>query len=67
MRSLRMEIEYVKSAARLLDRVLVIKRGLDLREVFQVKGQHSYWLIKLDAKKKFCQSAWFKPASPALG
>ena len=51
-----MEIEYVKSAARLLDRVLVNKRGLDLsKEVLWVSvGQRVAELrvVKVGGQKK---------------
>ena len=56
-----MEIEYIKSAARVLDRNCVSKGGLDFsKEVLWVSiGQKASYLraVKVDGQKKFCQSA----------
>ena len=61
MRVLWMEIKYIKSASRLLDRNWVNKRGLDLsKEVLWVSvGQRAAELpaIKVGGKKKFCQAS----------
>ena len=55
-----MEIKYVKSVIRLLNRYYVNKGGLDLsKEVLWslfVKGQQSYGLSKLEVKKN--SAAW---------
>ena len=56
-----MEIKYIKSADRVLDRDCVNKRGLDLsKEVLWVSvGQRAADLqaVKVGGQKKFCQSA----------
>ena len=66
-----MEIKYVKSAARLLDRNRVNKGGLDLsKEVMWVSvGQRVAELsaVKVGVQKKFCRSALFELDSPAPG
>ena len=55
-----MEIKYIKSAARLLNRDCVNKRGLDLsKEVLWVSvDQRAAVLraVKVGGQKKFCQS-----------
>ena len=67
MRVLWMEIKYIKSASRLLNRAWVNKGGLDLsKEVLWVSvGQRAAELlaIKIGGQKKFCQMAkfFFKP------
>ena len=64
-----MEIDYLITAARLLDRNCVNKRGLDLsKEVLWVSvGQRAAELpaIKVGGQKEFCRVARFEPASPA--
>ena len=62
MRVLWMEIKYIKSASRLLDRAWVNKGGLDLsKEVLWVSvGQRAAELPAIKArgqKKKFCRTA----------
>ena len=53
-----MEIENMKSAAKVLERNCFNKIGLDLsKNVLWVKGQQTYGLSKLQVKTKFCQSA----------
>ena len=56
-----MDIKYIKSAARVLNRKFVNKGGLDLsKNVLWVsvgQGQQIYRLSKLEVKKKFCRSA----------
>ena len=65
-----MEIKYIKSAARVLKRDCVNKGGLDLfKEVLWVSvGQRAsdQQAVKVGGQKKFCQSARFEPASPAI-
>ena len=64
-------MKYVKSAARLLDRNCVNKRGLDLsKEVLWVSvGQRAAEIraVKIGGQKKFCRSARFEPSLPAQG
>ena len=66
-----MEIRYIKSAARVLDRDCVNKGGLDLfKEVLWVslgQGTAELQVVKVWGKKKFCRSDQFEPASPAMG
>ena len=66
-----MNIKCLKSAARLLNRDYVNRRGLDLsKEVLWVSvDQRAAELpaAKLEDKKKFYHSAQFKPNSPAPG
>ena len=61
MRSLWTELKYIKSAARVLDRDCVNKRGLDLsKEVLWVSvGQRASDLqaVKVGGQKKLCLSA----------
>ena len=56
-----MEIKYIKSAVRLLDRNWINKGGLDLsKEVLWVSvGQRAAELqaVKVGGQKKFCRSA----------
>ena len=60
-----MEIRYIKSAARLLDRNCVNRKGLDLlKEVLWVSvGQRVAELlaVKVGGQKRFRRSPWFKP------
>ena len=71
MRLFWMDIKYIKSAFRLLDKDCVNKRGLYLlKEVLWVSvGQRAAELpaIKVGSQKKFCRAARFEPASPAPG
>ena len=61
-----MEMKYNESAARVLTRNCVNKKGLDLsKEVLWVSvGQRAADLqnVKVGGQKKFCQSAWFESA-----
>ena len=56
-----MEIKYLKSAARLLDRDFVNRRGLDLSKVvlWVSAGQRAAELpaVNVGGRKKFCCSA----------
>ena len=63
-----MEIKYIKSAARLLDRDCVNKGGLDFsKEVLWVSvGQRAAELPAIKVRG-FCRSARFEPDSPASG
>ena len=71
MRSLWTKIIYVKSAARLLNRDCVNKRGLDLfKEVLWVSvDQRAAVLqaVKVGGQKKFCRSPRFEPGLPTQG
>ena len=64
-----MEMKYLKSAARLLNRSYVNRRGLDLsKELLWISlGQRAAELpaVKVRDKKIFCCSAQFEPNSPA--
>ena len=66
-----MEIEYLKSAARLMDRDYVNRGGLDLskKELWVSAGQRAVELlaVKIGGKKKFCCSAQFGPNLPKPG
>ena len=68
MRSLWMKIEYIKSAARLLNKDWVNKRGLDLSEkvlwVSVGQGAADLWAVKVGGKKKFCHLALLKSNAP---
>ena len=63
-----MEIKYIKSAARVLSRDCVNKRGLDLSKnvlwVFVGQGAEDLWAVKVGGQKKFCRSAQFEPVWP---
>ena len=56
-----MEMKYIKSAARVLNRNCVNKGGLDLsKSVLWVsigQGAANLWAVKVGGQKKFCQSA----------
>ena len=71
MRSFSIEMKYIKSAARVLNRDCVNKGGLDLsKNVLWVsvgQGAADLQAVKNGGKKKFCRSAGFEPPSPALG
>ena len=71
MRSLQMEIKYIKSAARVLNRYCVNKECLDLyKNVLWVsvgQGAADLRAVKVGGQKKICRLARFKPASPAPG
>ena len=71
MRSLSIEIRYIKSAARVLNRNCVNKRGLDLsKNVLWVsvgQGAADLRAVKVGGQKKICREARFEPASPAMG
>ena len=58
-----MEIKYIKSAARVLNRNCVNKRGLDLsKNVLWVsvgQGAADLWAVKVE--KKFCRAAGLEP------
>ena len=60
-----MDIKYIKSAARVLNRKFVNKGGLDLsKNVLWVsvgQGQQIYGLSKLEVKKNFCRAAGLEP------
>ena len=60
-----MEIKYIKSAARVLNRDCVNKGGLDLsKNVLWVsvdQGAADLRAVKVGGKKKFCRSAQFNP------
>ena len=57
-----MEIKYIESAARVLNRDFVNKGGLDIsKNVLWVKGQQIYELSKVEVKKKFCRAAGLEP------
>ena len=64
-------MKYVRSAARLLDKDCVKKRGLDLfKGVLWVSvGQRAAEIraVKVGGQKKFCRSARFEPALPVPG
>ena len=69
-----MEIRYIKSAARVLNRDCVNKGGLDLsKNVLWLsvgQGAANLWTVKVGGQKKFCQSArcgqsGFKPGRSA--
>ena len=66
-----MNIRYIKSAARVLDRNCVNKGGLDLSEgvLWVSVGQRAADLqsVKVRGQKKFCCSAQFAPKSSAPG
>ena len=66
-----MEIKYIKSAARVLNRDCVNKRGLDLsKNVLWVsvgQGAADLQAVKVGGKKIFCRSAGLEPLSPAPG
>ena len=66
-----MDIKCIKSAARLLNIIIVNKKGLDLsKEVLLASvGQRAAVLqaVKVGGQKKFCRLPWFEPASPAPG
>ena len=66
-----MEIKYIKSAARVLNRNCVNKRGLDLsKNVLWVsvgQGAADLRAVKVGGKKRFCRLAQFKPALSAPG
>ena len=67
-----MEMKYIKSAARVLNRNCVNKRGLDLsKNVLWVsvgQGAADLRAVKVGGqKKKFCRSPQFEPALPAPG
>ena len=66
-----MEIKYIKSAARVLNRDCVNKGGLDLsKNVLWVsvgQGAADLQAVKVGGKKKICRPAWFEPTLPAPG
>ena len=66
-----MDIKYIKSAARVLNRKFVNKGGLDLsKNVLWVsvgQGAADLRAVKVGGQKKFCRPARFKPALPARG
>ena len=66
-----MEIKYINSAARILNRNCVNKGGLDLSKnilwVSVDQGAADLWAVKVGSQKKFCRSARFEPTLPALG
>ena len=66
-----MEIKCTKSAARLLDIDCVNKGRLDLsKDVLWVSVDQRVAVlqaVKVGGQKKFCRSARFKPALPAVG
>ena len=60
-----MEIKYIKSAARVLNRDCVNKRGLDLsKNVLWVsvgQGAADLQAVKVGGQKKFCRRAGLEP------
>ena len=66
-----MEIKCTKSAARLLNKDCVNKRGLDLsKEVLWVSVDQRaavLWAVKVRGKRKFCRSPRFESGLPAQG
>ena len=66
-----MEIEYNKSAARVLNRICVNKGGLDLsKNVLWVSVRQwavELLAVKVEGQKIFCFSARFKQDSSAIG
>ena len=60
-----MEIKYIKSAARVLNRNCVNKRGLDLsKNVLWVsvgQGAADLRAVKVGGQKKFCRAAGLEP------
>ena len=65
-----MEMKYIKSAARVLNRDCVNKVGLDLSEnvlwVSVGQGAADLRAVKVGGQKKFCRSARFEPAMGRL-
>ena len=63
-----MEMRYLESAARLLDRHYVNKRGLDLSKevlwVSVVQRAAELWAVKVRGKKNFSRVARFELALP---
>ena len=66
-----MGIKYIESTSRFLNRDCVHNRGLDLSKelLWDSVGQWASDLraVKFGGQKKFCQSARFEPALPAMG
>ena len=66
-----MDIKYIKSAARVLNRKFVNKGGLDLsKNVLWVsvgQGAADLRAVKVGGQKKFCRSPRFEPGLPAQG
>ena len=60
-----MEIKYNKSAARVLNRNCVNKRGFDVsKNVLWVsvgQGAADLWAVKVGGQKKFCRAASLEP------
>ena len=66
-----MEMKYIQSAARVLNRDCVNKGGLDLsKNVLWVsvgQGAADLRAVKVGDQKKICQPARFEPALPTRG